>query len=136
MTKRDPKKKSFGVGYAGDGPLKSRNIIVGGYRTSLQLELSMWDALEEIGSREGLSINKLCSSIKQRIEEQARHRGVPPDEAEAALTSAIPVFVANYYRCSSTEDGHRFAGHGGGDPFLGTPLQRPPDATITAAPPR
>lgn len=87
----------------------------------------MWDALEDIGRREGLSVNKLCTAIKDRIEEQARRRGVPPEEAEVTLTSAVRVFIAAYYRRACTEDGHVRAGHGGNDPFLGTPFELPKD---------
>lgn len=112
--------------------------MVGGHRTSMRLEPSMWDALEEIGHRENLSVNKLCTAIKERIEEQARRRGVPPEEADVTLTSAVRVFIAAYYRRACTEDGHLRAGHGGSDPFVGTPFELPKgegDADAVSAPP-
>ncbi|MBP2230244.1 putative DNA-binding ribbon-helix-helix protein [Azospirillum agricola] len=125
MAKRGPKKKQADNPKHGVEPLKSQNIMIGGHRTSMRLEPSMWDALEDIGRREGLTVNRLCTSIKERIEEQARRRGVPPDEAEVTLTSAVRVFIAAYYRRACTEDGHIRAGHGGSDPFLGTPFELP-----------
>lgn len=125
MAKRGPKKKRVDSPKQGVEPLKSQNIMIGGHRTSMRLEPSMWDALEDIGRREGLTVNKLCSSIKERIEEQARRRGIPPDEADVTLTSAVRVFIASYYRRACTEDGHVRAGHGGSDPFLGTPFELP-----------
>lgn len=123
MAKRGPKKKRVDPPKQGVEPLRSQNIMIGGHRTSMRLEPSMWDALEDIGRREGLSVNKLCTSIKERIEEQARRRGVPPEEADVTLTSAVRVFIAAYYRRACTEDGHVRAGHGGSDPFLGTPFE-------------
>ncbi|WP_247872232.1 ribbon-helix-helix domain-containing protein [Azospirillum sp. TSO35-2] len=116
---------------AGVEPLKSQNIMIGGHRTSMRLEPSMWDALEDIGRREGLTVNRLCTQIKERIEEQARRRGISPEEADVTLTSAVRVFIASYYRRACTEDGHVRAGHGGSDPFLGTPFELPPSSDET-----
>lgn len=126
MAKRGPKKKRVSTPKAGVEPLKSQNIMIGGHRTSMRLEPSMWDALEDIGRREGLTVNRLCTQIKERIEEQARRRGITPDEADVTLTSAVRVFIASYYRRACTEDGHVRAGHGGSDPFVGTPFDLPP----------
>ncbi|WP_245636752.1 ribbon-helix-helix domain-containing protein [Azospirillum thiophilum] len=106
-------------------PLKSQNIMIGGHRTSMRLEPSMWDALEDIGRRECLTVNRLCTQIKERIEEQARRRGITPEETDVTLTSAVRVFIAAYYRRACTEDGHMRAGHGGSDPFVGTPFELP-----------
>lgn len=100
--------------------------MIGGHRTSMRLEPSMWDALEDIGRREGLTVNRLCTQIKERIEEQARRRGISPEDADVTLTSAVRVFIASYYRRACTEDGHQRAGHGGSDPFVGTPFDLPP----------
>ncbi|WP_372397933.1 ribbon-helix-helix domain-containing protein [Azospirillum sp. HJ39] len=110
---------------AGVEPLKSQNIMIGGHRTSMRLEPSMWDALEDIGRRECLTVNRLCTQIKERIEEQARRRGIMPEETDVTLTSAVRVFIAAYYRRACTEDGHMRAGHGGSDPFVGTPFELP-----------
>ena len=125
MAKRGPKKKRANTSQAGVEPLRSQNIMIGGHRTSMRLEPSMWDALEDIGRREGLTVNRLCTQIKERIEEQARRRGIDPDDADVTLTSAVRVFIASYYRRACTEDGHLRAGHGGSDPFVGTPFDLP-----------
>ncbi len=125
MAKRGPKKKRMNTPQAGVEPLRSQNIMIGGHRTSMRLEPSMWDALEDIGRREGLTVNRLCTQIKERIEEQARRRGINPEEADVTLTSAVRVFIASYYRRACTEDGHVRAGHGGSDPFVGTPFELP-----------
>ncbi len=123
MAKRGPKKKWTNTPQAGVEPLRSQNIMIGGHRTSMRLEPSMWDALEEIGRREGLTVNHLCTQIKERIEEQARRRGISSKDADVTLTSAVRVFIASYYRRACTEDGHVRAGHGGSDPFIGTPFE-------------
>lgn len=134
MAKRGPKKRVVAPSQ-GIEPLKSQNIMVGGHRTSMRLERTMWDALEDIGRREGLSINRLCTMIKERIEEQARRRGLPLDQLDVTLTSAVRVFIAAYFRRASTEEGHARAGHGGGEPFIGTPFDLPPLEEPEAAKP-
>ncbi|WP_042690479.1 ribbon-helix-helix domain-containing protein [Azospirillum sp. B506] len=123
MAKRGPKKKRVNAPQGGVEPLRSQNIMIGGHRTSMRLEPSMWDALEEIGRREDLTVNRLCTQIKERIEEQARRKGIKPEDADVTLTSAVRVFIASYFRRACTEDGHQRAGHGGSDPFIGTPFE-------------
>lgn len=71
--------------------LNTRNMKLAGHRTSLRLEPFMWDALEDISKREGVSINEICTQIHERINEY---------EEEVSLTSAIRVFIASYYRKS------------------------------------
>jgi len=127
MAKRGPKKRLTSTSSLGVEPLKSQNIMVGGHRTSMRLEPSMWDALEDIARREGMTINKLCTEIKERIDRQAELRGIPPEKADVTLTSAVRVFIAAYYRRACTEDGHQRAGHGGNDPFVGTPFELGPN---------
>ena len=79
--------------------LVNRNVTVAGHRTSMRLELSMWDALEEICRREGKTIHEVCSDVDFR-----RH--------ESALTAALRAFIVLYFRVAATEDGHAKAGHG------------------------
>ena len=94
MAKRGPKKRLTSSSTLGVEPLKSQNIMIGGHRTSMQLEPSMWDALEDICRREGLTVNKLCTQIKDRLDEQARRRGSALEETDVTLTSAVRVFIA------------------------------------------
>lgn len=81
--------------------LKSRNIVVGGRRTSMRLEPTMWQALSEIAERENLSINEICTVLDRQ-----RSR-------EATLTSVVRTFIARYFRSAATEASHRSVGHGG-----------------------
>jgi len=79
--------------------LVSRNITVAGHRTSMRLEPEMWDALFDICRRESLSPHDVCTVV------DARRRA-------SSLTAALRVFVMNYFRTASTDDGHARAGHG------------------------
>jgi len=63
----------------------SRNVTVTGRRTSMRMESSLWEALEEIARRERCSVNELCNRI------DARRR-------ELSLTGAVRVALVGYYR--------------------------------------
>jgi len=63
----------------------SRNVVVSGRRTSMRLESSLWEALEEIARLEGGSVNDLCCRIDA-------HRGT------MSLTGAVRAALVNYYR--------------------------------------
>lgn len=80
--------------------LISRNITVGGRRTSVRLEQEMWNGLKDIALREKCTIHEICSLIDIR------------KSVNTSLTAAIRVFLMLYYRAAATEEGHRRAGHG------------------------
>jgi len=82
--------------------LVMRNVSVRGHRTSIRLEPQIWDTLAEICRREYCTPHDVCSYA-------AEHR--PP---HGSLASSLRVFVLEYFRKSSNEDGHRHAGHGQG----------------------
>lgn len=73
--------------------------VVGERRTSMRHEPEMWDAITEICDRERLSLGQLV----QRIDAKRRAGG---------RTSAVRVFVLNYFREAATDRGHAAAGHG------------------------
>lgn len=134
MGMRGRKKQSVRTP-GGVGPLESRNVVMDGHkRTSIRLEPSMWQALEAIAYREGLSINVLCTLIKERLDRQ-RERALkePGAKAQSAadkkstFTSAVRVLIASYFVQAATDVGHQKAGHGLGDPFVGTPFDLPRD---------
>lgn len=119
---RKPRAEAKGV-----EPLQARNLLLHAQRrTSIRLEPSMWDALEDIARRESASVNELCSQIDSRLQEQSRRKGVSPGESDVTLTSGVRVFISAYFRAACTEAGHGAAGHGMGDPFVGTPFDLPP----------
>lgn len=65
-----------------------RNVKVSGRRTSLSLEPYIWDCLDDVCRREGLTINALCTLIDQR-------RG------DAALTAMLRVVLLRYFRAAA-----------------------------------
>jgi predicted DNA-binding ribbon-helix-helix protein len=79
--------------------LVNRNVVAGTGRTSMRLEPELWDALAEICEREGRGIHELVRSIDGQRERGGR-------------TSAVRVFVLQYFRAAATEAGHLAAGHG------------------------
>jgi predicted DNA-binding ribbon-helix-helix protein len=79
--------------------LINRNVVAGRGRTSMRLEPELWDALREISRRERLDLNQLVRHI-----ESLGHRG--------GRTSAVRVYVLQYFRAAASEDGHEAAHHG------------------------
>jgi predicted DNA-binding ribbon-helix-helix protein len=77
-----------------------RNVKVHGRRTSVRLEPQMWDSMTEICRREFCTPHDVCSYVAERK---------PPHDS---LSSSLRVFILEYFRKSSTEDGHMSAGHG------------------------
>ena len=82
--------------------LVMRNVSVRGRRTSIRLEPKMWDSMTEICRREFCTPHDVCSYVA----------GLKPPHG--SLTSALRVFILDYFHISATEDGHRSAGHGQG----------------------
>lgn len=79
--------------------LINRNVVAKRGRTSMRLEPELWDALTEISEREG----KDLSGLVRRVE-AIEHPG--------GRTSAVRVFVLEYFRVAATDSGHAAVGHG------------------------
>ncbi len=79
--------------------LVNRNIVAKRGRSSMRLEPEIWVALQEICQRERIGLGDLV----QRVEAA---------DAEGGRTSAVRIFVFQYFRAAATEEGHRAAGHG------------------------
>lgn len=79
--------------------LQSRNVTVDGHRTSLRLETDVWDALDEICTRESLSVHEVCTLVEQRRTGSSR-------------TAAVRAFILGYFRDAASDTGHSRAGHG------------------------
>ena len=69
-------------------PLVTRNVNVGGRRTSVRLEPDLWEALREIAAREHRSLHEICTDID-------RTRG------GTRLTSAMRIYIVNYFRSAA-----------------------------------
>jgi predicted DNA-binding ribbon-helix-helix protein len=66
--------------------LRSRNVRIHRRRTSVRLEPEMWQALNDIASKEALGIHALCTVVYDM------------KEAGASFTSALRTFIVEYYR--------------------------------------
>jgi predicted DNA-binding ribbon-helix-helix protein len=73
--------------------LSPHNVIVGGRRTSVRLEASMWEGLQDIARRRGMTLNDLVTEIE--------HNRVTP-----GLTAAIRVYIVDFYRRALGIDTH------------------------------
>ena len=91
--------------------LVNRNVVAGRGRTSMRLEPELWDALHEVCRRQSIDMSELVRGI-----EAAGHAG--------GRTSAVRVFLLQYFRAAATEDGHQAAGHGAADRRAGRSYQR------------
>jgi len=79
----------------------------------MRLEPELWDMLSEICEREAHDMSTLVRQI-----EAAGHVG--------GRTSAVRVFIANYFHAAATEGGHASVGHG-------SLMRRVPELTRSAA---
>lgn len=68
-----------------DAKLLTRNVVIDGKRTTIRLESAIWDAVDDLCSRERISRHDLCSRV-----EAAR------DGLNRA--QAIRAVVVNYFR--------------------------------------
>ena len=74
--------------------LVNRNVIGESGRTSMRMEPELWDALREICRREKSDIGAMI----RRIEAQSRGTGEDAVDASGGRTSAVRVFIVQYYR--------------------------------------
>ena len=79
--------------------LVNRNVVAERGRTSMRLEPELWEALTEICEREGQDMSTLVRHV-----EAAGHIG--------GRTSAVRVFILEYFRQAATEIGHAGVSHG------------------------
>jgi len=69
-----------------------RNIVVGGRRTSVRLEPTMWEALREISRRREMSLHALVTEIDR-------------ERTASSLTAAIRVYIVDFYRAAAAAMG-------------------------------
>ena len=69
-----------------------RNVVVGGHRTSVRLEPTMWDALADIARHSRKSLHQLVTEIEQ-------------SRTASSLTAAIRVFIVEFYRSAAAQGG-------------------------------
>jgi len=71
-------------------PVVKRSIVIAGHKTSVSLEEAFWKGLKEIANGRDLTLSDVVASI-----DTDRHNG--------NLSSAIRLFVLNYYRGLTAE---------------------------------
>lgn len=72
-------------------PVVKRSIVIAGHKTSVSLEDAFWKGLKEIADQRNVTLSDLVASI----DSQRRHGN---------LSSAIRLFVLDYYRSASSVD--------------------------------
>jgi predicted DNA-binding ribbon-helix-helix protein len=71
-------------------PVVKRSIVIAGHKTSVSLEDAFWKGLKEIAVGRGMTLSDLVAAI----DGERRHGN---------LSSAIRLFVLDYYRAKSSE---------------------------------
>jgi predicted DNA-binding ribbon-helix-helix protein len=69
-----------------------RSIVIAGHKTSVSLEDAFWDALKDIAGDRDMTLSDLVAGI----DNQRRHGN---------LSSAIRLFVLEFYRNQLADDG-------------------------------
>ena len=65
--------------------MKNRNVVINGQRTSLRLELQMWEAVDRLCEHEEITLNGFCEIIEKKRKSGSR-------------TSCIRSLVVTYFR--------------------------------------
>ncbi|HXW24117.1 MAG TPA: ribbon-helix-helix domain-containing protein [Xanthobacteraceae bacterium] len=75
-------------------PVVKRSIVIAGHKTSVSLEDAFWKGLKEIASGRNMTLSDLVATI-----DGGRRQG--------NLSSAIRLFVLDYYRAQASGNGSR-----------------------------
>src|SRR5262245_38826523 len=70
-------------------PVVKRSIVIAGHKTSVSLEDAFWQGLKQIAGERDLTLSDLVASIDT-------------DRRQGNLSSAIRLFVLDYYRTGSS----------------------------------
>lgn len=70
--------------------IRKRSLTIAGHATSISLEDSFWQALQDIARKDDKSLAQLVAEV-----DQTRRSG--------GLSSALRVFVLNYYRPETSD---------------------------------
>ena len=68
-----------------------RNIVIRGHRTSINLERSIWSALENICDCENMNISQIIGMIDDSL------------DRDTSRTSAVRIFIVNYFRTMAND---------------------------------
>ena len=70
-------------------PVVKRSIVIAGHKTSVSLEDAFWQGLKQIASERDVTLSDMVASIDT-------------DRSQGNLSSAIRLFVLDYYRALGT----------------------------------
>ncbi|AXK83592.1 aryl-sulfate sulfotransferase [Pseudolabrys taiwanensis] len=87
-------------------PVVKRSIVIAGHKTSVSLEDPFWQGLREIAVSRNMTLSDVVASIDT-------------DRHEGNLSSAIRLFVLDYYRTMGIEHRRSAAAR---DTLLSTPV--------------
>jgi predicted DNA-binding ribbon-helix-helix protein len=79
--------------------LVNRNVTMSSHRTSMRMEPEMWDAMQDICRRENIPTDELIRQAETAAGEGGR-------------SSAVRIYVLEYYRAAAATHGHIGARHG------------------------
>ena len=71
-----------------------RSIVIAGHKTSVSLEDAFWQGLKQIAAERDATLSDLVASIDT-------------DRRQGNLSSAIRLFVLDYYRARANEPGSK-----------------------------
>ena len=63
----------------------AQNVFVGPRRTSVSLEIQVWDALDDVCYREEVTIDEICNDLNRR-------------RLSSSMSSSLRMFLLIYYR--------------------------------------
>lgn len=69
-------------------PVVKRSIVIAGHKTSVSLEDAFWSCLKDIAAARQLTLSELVASVDT-------------DRRQGNLSSAIRLFVLDYYRAQA-----------------------------------
>jgi predicted DNA-binding ribbon-helix-helix protein len=72
-------------------PVVKRSIVIAGHKTSVSLEDAFWTSLKEIANAREMTLSDMVASIDS-------------DRSHGNLSSAIRLFVLDYYRMQIGEE--------------------------------
>ena len=73
-----------------NSPVVKRSIVIAGHKTSVSLEDAFWKCLKEIAAAKRMTLSDLVASIDT-------------DRRKGNLSSAIRLFVLDYYRAKAAD---------------------------------
>ncbi|MDR6304530.1 putative DNA-binding ribbon-helix-helix protein [Nitrobacter vulgaris] len=73
-------------------PVVKRSIVVAGHKTSVSLEEAFWNGMKEISSHRDMTLSELVGEIDS-------------NRQQGNLSSAIRLFVLDYFRSRATTSG-------------------------------